>query len=496
MIVPFVAGPGPLEGGPKSSPGSVKEDENFSSTLKTECDRSIPDGEIDAVPKDSSASLVNSREISLSSPTDVPQGEGEATEEMESLLPIDTDELLVGDVKEGLIPTLILPNAGQWLAGVEDREEDLTPPQPELESEDETGKANSFGKGEIVSGSVPLGLFPPALLQESSAVVGSPVRPSSVVESVSSLPLKALQGGGRAEDVNVVLEGESHKAAQLNPPEVSVSKQEAPVPVTDKPLAELNTKTTLHSDFPTSSTVLTPSMREDGFNEFQQDSDSNARQESPAATSITPIFPTAAETTAFDGLAEGLTSLEKSVTSMIATQGVTHRTGGAIPLMGGPGLTFPEIEVSKTVAGVPTPPPAPPEFKPSPLELARQIHVHLESGRSVVRMDLQPEQLGELHIALEAKGKDVSMQFRVENDSARQAVASGLRELSGTLSTLGWSVNGLSVSVSSGGVGTGRGDGGNSGWAPSSSPSNILEDESGTSHVEKAPGGWRVDLVA
>jgi hypothetical protein len=534
MIVPFVAGPGPLEGGPKSSPGSVKEGESFSSTLKTEYDRSLSNRESPSTPNptspdtsvrkalstspssssnelaEESTPVVTTEEISpedTGETTDVSQGEGETVEGMESLLPIDADELVVDDVNVPVVPTLVLPDTRQWLEGMEEGTEDSPPldTDSEVDLNEETDQKEGHGKRESIPGAVPFGVVPPAVLNESPLVAPpeilsagnrtiTPV--SSKTESVPSLPLDIPKEGRDAEGVNVLPEEKLEIAPPQKTQATAASNHETSAPVFEKPGTEIKTKTMGTSETANANTSLSGPAPEEGLNEFQQNSNPHSRRESPASSGITPILTTSAETPAVDALGPGQTSLEKSVSSSIAPQGVTGRTGGAIPLMGGPIPSFPEIEGSKTAAAVPPPPPAPPEFKPSPIELARQIHVHLESGRSVVRMDLQPEQLGELHIALEAKGKDVSMQFRVENESARQAVASGLRDLSGTLSTLGWSVNGLSVSVSSGGVGTGRGDGGNSGWAPSSSPSNVLEDESGSSPVEKAPGGWRVDLVA
>lgn len=140
--------------------------------------------------------------------------------------------------------------------------------------------------------------------------------------------------------------------------------------------------------------------------------------------------------------------------------------------------------------------PAPPVVTPSPIDLARQIHVHLESGRSVVRIDLHPNHLGELRISMETKGKDVSMQFTVDNDQARTAVVAGLREITGTLSSLGWSVNGLAVHVSSGGVGDGRGDTPGTLWGQGKSNSNTVAPETKPVASSPATGRWRVNLVA
>lgn len=140
--------------------------------------------------------------------------------------------------------------------------------------------------------------------------------------------------------------------------------------------------------------------------------------------------------------------------------------------------------------------PAPPVVTPSPLDLARQIHVHLESGRSVVRIDLHPNHLGELRISMETKGKDVSMQFTVDNDQARTAVVAGMREISGTLSSLGWNVNGLAVHVSSGGVGDGRGETPGALWGQGKSNSNALAPETEPVDSSMVTGHWRVNLVA
>ena len=146
-------------------------------------------------------------------------------------------------------------------------------------------------------------------------------------------------------------------------------------------------------------------------------------------------------------------------------------------------MTEPVLEGSPAKAG-------------SPVDLARQIHVHLESGRSVVRIDLHPEHLGELRISMETKGKEVSMQFTVENDNARTTVVAGLREITGTLSSLGWNVNGLAVNVSSGGVGNGRGDANGPQWGQSKNLSNTLPAEPHVSAPRQGTGEWRVDLVA
>lgn len=134
--------------------------------------------------------------------------------------------------------------------------------------------------------------------------------------------------------------------------------------------------------------------------------------------------------------------------------------------------------------------------KTGPVEIARQIHVHLESGRSVVRIDLHPEHLGELRISMETKGKDVSMRFTVENENARTTVVAGLREITGTLSSLGWSVSGLVVNVSSGGVGNGRGESHGPVWGESKNISNTVLPEPIRSSPRRETGQWRVDLVA
>ena len=163
----------------------------------------------------------------------------------------------------------------------------------------------------------------------------------------------------------------------------------------------------------------------------------------------------------------------------------------AVPA-GAESIIFPSIDGTPAVS---TPAAAPAVLTPSPVDLARQIHVHLESGRSVVRIDLHPDHLGELRISLETKGKDVSMQFTVDNDNARQSVVAGLREITGTLSTLGWSVTGLAVHVSSGGVGNGRGETGGPLWtAPAGS--NVVPSEPEPGAAPAAAGQWRVDLVA
>lgn len=164
-------------------------------------------------------------------------------------------------------------------------------------------------------------------------------------------------------------------------------------------------------------------------------------------------------------------------------------SGSPVPEMGG---SVPRLsEVSDGAAAK-----AAPATAPSPVDLARQIHVHLESGRSLVRIDLHPEHLGELRISLEAKGKDVSMQFTVDNDNARSAVVAGLREITGTLSTLGWSVSGLAVHVSSGGVGNGRGESNGPLWGESQKIPNTILPEPKTASPRRESGQWRVDLVA
>ena len=180
----------------------------------------------------------------------------------------------------------------------------------------------------------------------------------------------------------------------------------------------------------------------------------------------------------------------KNAPGIAAVQsGSMGSSGSPVPEMGG---SVPRL--SEVSDGAPAK--AAPATAPSPVDLARQIHVHLESGRSVVRIELHPEHLGELRISLETKGKDVSMQFTVDNDNARTAVVAGLREITGTLSTLGWSVSGLAVNVSSGGVGNGRGESNGPFWGEGQKISNNILPEPKTASPHRETGQWRVDLVA
>ncbi len=195
-----------------------------------------------------------------------------------------------------------------------------------------------------------------------------------------------------------------------------------------------------------------------------------------------------------------VSSKEQDATFREALKAVSDATGslkgpGGLVLSGdGPALA-PLIDKGTNVESVRPAVPVP-VLSPSPIELAKLIHVHLESGRSVVHVELHPDHLGEMNIALETKGKDVSMRFTVDNDTARHSVVAGLKELSGSLTTLGWTVNGLAVQVASGGVGNGRSDADGSRWAAFPVNANQVPVEQKTESRFAPSGAWRVDLVA
>ncbi|MBP9127849.1 MAG: flagellar hook-length control protein FliK, partial [Elusimicrobia bacterium] len=195
-----------------------------------------------------------------------------------------------------------------------------------------------------------------------------------------------------------------------------------------------------------------------------------------------------------------LPSSEQDATFREALKAVSEATvslkgTGELVMSGDRPVSAPPIEKGGPVESVRPAVPVP-ELTPSPIELAKQIHVHLESGRSVVHVELHPDHLGEMNIALETKGKDVSMRFTVDNDTARHSVVAGLKELSGSLTTLGWTVNGLAVQVASGGVGNGRSDADGSRWAAFPVNANQVPVEQKTESRFAPSGAWRVDLVA
>lgn len=534
MIVPSVAGPGPLEGGPKSSPGSASEGERFSIHLNKEVDRFDPNRKPPSQESPSistkserkekpfsphgaqrkltsSPSLKDDRPLPLTKealPYDQRTGtegslldSGENEENVDSLAspPVHGEDLHANETEGVEVVPVLLPEV--VLQGEEERPEPDAPSDSGSETTEDFRSGETSTKGDPVSPFLFPSLVPPVPHQKSEVVV--PLQPA-LSEEKSLGSLSPMADGGPSlnlEDthekrVEVSSEGKAGSPLPLKPQEVPPSKREAVAPSSEGPTPEAKTIPRAIPVVANRPSGLT--QEEKGNSEFQDQLEGKDRRELPSSLRSGPSFSLAVpEGKPVDTLIpKGMNSTEEALSPAASVLNGLGRSGGVVPPMGGQSPGFPSVEGSKTNAALSAPPPAPPEFKPSPIDLARQIHVTLESGRSLVRLDLKPDHLGELHIALEAKGKDVSMQFRVDNDTARQVVVSGLRELSGTLTTLGWSVNDLAVNVSSGGVGNGRGDGGHSDMGSSSHNSNVLVDETGITETERAPGAWRVDLVA
>lgn len=139
--------------------------------------------------------------------------------------------------------------------------------------------------------------------------------------------------------------------------------------------------------------------------------------------------------------------------------------------------------------------PAPPVVTPSPIDLARQIHVHLELGRSVVRRPHPEIHWESCGFPWKQKAKTFPCNLRWTTTRPARPWWPGCEKLREP-SSLGWSVNGLAVHVSSGGVGDGRGDTPGTLWGKGKSNSNTVAPETKPVASSPATGRWRVNLVA
>jgi hypothetical protein len=525
MSVPMI-GPGPLEGGPKGSPGPATNADEFSACLKEECNReSAPAGgplppkntvsaksELPAKPEQTNqSSPKNSSEQSV---------EPVAVTEVPGLVPLETvsvpsvpNPLVVKETPDlmVLLPESVDPSMAVDLESfpVEDGlpaipveggtgEEDSDTDDPSLAKE-------SFVPAPPVSVSSPL----PLVVAEVplAVIVPDRVEPNSneglIVESPeNSGAVEAVSRTGRELDSGIVAPVIENPKAKVGPTSSLESDQPAVPPAavktpdlslpkaeTDRPEGTQGTLDAARPPLPSNAPVNGSS--ENGELPAVAKVERPIQQKSGPLTSVQSTMPAPdrkAPSTNQDATFRDALKAVSDTTSSFKSSAEVVLTGEGV-------VSTPRIEKGAPVEPVRPAVPVP-VLSPSPMELAKQIHVHLESGRSVVHVELHPEHLGEMNIALEAKGKDVSMRFTVENDSARHSVVAGLKELSGSLNTLGWTVNGLAVQVASGGVGNGRSDADGSRWSAFPVNANQVPVETKTDTRPASTGVWRVDLVA
>ena len=94
-----------------------------------------------------------------------------------------------------------------------------------------------------------------------------------------------------------------------------------------------------------------------------------------------------------------------------------------------------------------------PAHAPQHLEVAEQVVRHLEAmrlgaSRQEAVIQLEPESLGRLHIALSAQSNDLTARILAENPAARQALEDGRDLLRTALEARGFSLNSLDVGLS------------------------------------------------
>ncbi len=525
MSVPMI-GPGPLEGGPKGSPGPATNADEFSACLKEECNReSAPAGgplppkntvsaksELPAKPEQTNQSspkncseqsvepvavmevpgLVPLETVSLPS---VPNSLAvKETPDLMVLLPESVDPSLAGDLEsppvEEILPAIPLEGG----AGEEDSDTD--DPSLAKESSVPAPPVSVSAPLPLVVAEIPLAVIVPDRVEPNSnggLIVESPEN-SGVVEAVARTGRELNTGFGAP-----VIENPKAKVAPTSslesdqpavpPAEVSTPDLSLPKAETDRPERTQGTPD-----------AARPSLSSNAFVNGSSDNGEIpvvAKVERPIQQKSGPL-PSVQST--MPAPESKLPSIEQDATFRDALKAVSDATSSfkssAEVVLTGEGVVSPP-RIEKGSPAEPVRPAVPVAvLSPSPMELAKQIHVHLESGRSVVHVELHPEHLGEMNIALEAKGKDVSMRFTVENDSARHSVVAGLKELSGSLNTLGWTVNGLAVQVSSGGVGNGRSDADGSRWSAFPVNANQVSEGPKTNPHPVSSGAWRVDLVA
>lgn len=544
--------PGPLEGGPTVSPGSAKSREGFSAHLKSACDgarkETCPEPENPSLNKPkpgdappSEKPFSTKRDVALkekpSNPSSrQPQGNGTLSsngsemgsevDSEEEILPIEVPE----NPEESCSAVLLMIHRA-----VEPSVDEIVPDQGEVDlPQEKTSGDRSVDLPDVFSGTpnecppeseptkedpaknkvAPLTSLFPVPLPMGVMVVQPPELPRPTEGETSVAPQKE-------DPVPVVLGGisgttppvedqrpEMNAGKEIGLPKKNLEAHVSTVPVHMKAISKKRGESTAisvpgegnnsPSDHSGVQAELDPqinAVRTDlpgsGTKKQEMDvrNDSPPTKEIPAPNATLPsdVMPQVPLTS--DAIPK-----PKDTPGVAPIHAETTVSGeGPFVVTTGMGThTAPVSDAAPASAERP----APQVVTPSPIDLARQIHVHLASGRSVVRIDLHPNHLGELRISMETKGKDVSMQFTVDNDQARTAVVAGLREITGTLSSLGWSVSGLAVHVSSGGVGDGRGETPGTLWGQGKSNSNTVEPEIKTVAPSPNAGRWRVNLVA
>ena len=523
-------GPGPLEGGPMVSPGPAKSGDDFSAHLKQACDQ--PKGE--SSPPPSSPSVNGEKKGECPAPSqekekglEIPVAEVtidpapvENPPPIPGPNPVDVKPelnlLLAGSKNKSEIdpailidlpdaePLLVQPvppeSTGESLPVSESPES--TPTEPKIEKKEDPAKAGPVPipltilmptAPVIPVESTPHEVLPkkedPAVVQEVLAVKSGSAPDVPVLAPLPDATPSALIPP-KVPDTKTAVLSDAQPKGPVKPKQKGPSLPTASVdgvvqePTEDQPPLQTSPDPSPQRSLPELAATPTPPQEKEGAKEAPPPPHA---QTTPAPIHALEGVPTVPLTT--DNAAKPKESLTISAVSAAPSNqasGPESTAGAATP-------PTPPVSEARTADVVRPPAPV---VTPSPMDLARQIHVHLDAGRSVVRIDLHPNHLGELRISMETKGKDVSMQFTVDNDNARQTVVAGLREITGTLSTLGWSVTGLAVHVSSGGVGNGRGEANGLPWGPRQNTTNNVLPETTSPAPESPAGGWRVDLVA
>ncbi|MBK8575169.1 MAG: flagellar hook-length control protein FliK [Elusimicrobia bacterium] len=538
MSVPMV-GPGPLEGGPKSLPGPAKSEDTFSGHFKQACDRPQEDSNSSLVPpsedhSDTPNGLLRSPRLS--------KGEGfvsvagPETSSEDGTEPLDGETLLLPNPKGILVSLTANANVEEVLVSAEPDQDGgrnqtttaekslvastdpsvlLAKPLLEITEKSEPETKEEWMKNQAPPGHllppvvapvpIPLAIVLPAepsepILNEPSAIVlnEEPVSVSGVTAAVNvtapvlagAMPLAGpkIEGASRALTADVDISAPRKERSE------TTKKNQASQSVLVDGAKDQTVPLESGLGFSVEPTVK-GSRPDSGMSSTEKQgkpSPQDASEAKPVTHTAQGIPPEASpQITVTADVAPK--RKETPGISPLGSDPISRSGGDSVPLGKMPipeSSPLAELRPAESVRS------AAPVLTPSPVDLARQIHVHLESGRSVVHIELQPDHLGELRISMETKGKDVSMQFTVDNDNARHAVVAGLREITGTLSSLGWSVNGLAVHVSSGGVGNGRGDSLGPAWGQGQNQSNTLPTEPEVSAQKQGAGEWRVDLVA
>jgi hypothetical protein len=519
----LMIGPGPLEGGPMVSPGPAKNGDDFSEHLKNACDPSR--GETPPVREKPSP---RSSAVGGGAPAGQTEEFSEGLPANNSLVPVGTEE------PEGILPftpvTVPTPVDHTVEALVQEEEEGLTPeiilevkssdcPSMPIEKTEDVPVLSKSEKEDLAKIGLKLleSIVPVPLLMGSPVVeptdLNRPIGTEMTVVPEETEPVLVPAVLDGTEGVTPTADVRTVGVEPVQEPDFPMQNPENMDPTVPPELKEAPKKRGESRAIPVlvPGDEIPPSPDQSGLPPslnpktkiFEMDRSTpvtqNQEKEVPRDASPTKDVPSPSANVHPTVLAP-VSQATESIPSYKEIPGISSvhaRTAGQVgdPAPLASGIISQSVPVTAR-ASAKAELPAPPAATPSPVDLARQIHVHLESGRSVVRIDLHPDHLGELRISLETKGKDVSMQFTVDNDHARTAVVAGLREITGTLSSLGWNVNGLAVNVSSGGVGDGRGETPGTLWNQGKPNSNNLQPDPSPGTPPPATEGWRVNLVA